>query len=111
MWGGGCGGAAAPLSAPIPHLLCSATRCRPDTSSTGVRLICTNQVGAGARTTVVNTQGGRSVRDNILALFGGKATEGVEPLQVRAAAGREGGGGAQSWPPVPPRAAALWGAA
>lgn len=30
--------------------------------STGVRLICTNQVGNGARTTVVSTQGGATVR-------------------------------------------------
>ncbi|PSC67581.1 DNA mismatch repair PMS1 isoform X3 [Micractinium conductrix] len=50
--------------------------------STGVRLVCTNQVGSGARTTVVNTQCGVSVRDNILTVFGSKAAEGVEPLQV-----------------------------
>ena len=30
--------------------------------STGVRLICTNQVGNSARSTVVNTQGSSSVR-------------------------------------------------
>ncbi|KAI7836307.1 hypothetical protein COHA_009815 [Chlorella ohadii] len=50
---------------------------------TGVRLVCTNQVGNGARTTVVTTQGGRSIRDNILAVFGGKAAEGMEPLEVQ----------------------------
>ncbi|PRW39172.1 mismatch repair endonuclease PMS2 [Chlorella sorokiniana] len=50
---------------------------------TGVRLVCTNQVGNGARTTVVSTQGGRSIRDNILAVFGGKAVEGMESLEVQ----------------------------
>ncbi|KAL4438704.1 hypothetical protein ABPG77_006308 [Micractinium sp. CCAP 211/92] len=50
--------------------------------STGVRLICTNQVGNGARTTVVNTQNSTSIRDNILAVFGSKAADAMQPLHV-----------------------------
>ncbi|KAI3431618.1 hypothetical protein D9Q98_004667 [Chlorella vulgaris] len=50
--------------------------------STGVRIICTNQVGSGTRTTVVNTRGSPCVRDNILAVFGGKAADSMDPLQV-----------------------------
>lgn len=43
------------VTAALPAACCSLR-------STGVRLICTNQVGNGARTTVVNTQNSTSIR-------------------------------------------------
>lgn len=92
--------------------------------STGVRIIATNQPGSGSRTTVVSTQGARSVRcggtskqgrgvgaqfmgvlqfkasqmrlalpwlswrrDNIVAVFGSKAAEGMEALAAEVGGG------------------------
>jgi DNA mismatch repair protein PMS2 len=53
-------------------------------TATKIRLVCTNHTGSGARTVVVSTQGAASVRDNIVAVFGGKVAEAVEPLHVEA---------------------------
>lgn len=122
------------------QVLAAPAACCPCRSA-GVRLICTNQVGNGARTTVVNTQSGATIRwawgaggaasnitgllagvlcpqawvscadpvpdacmtsrwltkdwrrceccaapprrDNILAVFGSKAADAMQPLHVR----------------------------
>ena len=79
--------------------------------STGVRIICTNQVSAGqqtpqlsavllnnmqtptmavpvyqvgssARSTVISTQNGQTVRDNIVTVFGARAADGLEALEA-----------------------------
>ena len=80
--------------------------------STGVRIICTNQVSAGgqqncppsallldsiqapsmamplyqvgssARSTVISTQNVQTVRDNIVTVFGARAADGLEALQA-----------------------------
>ena len=61
--------------------------------ATGVRIIATHAssgtgggAGGGARATVVSTQGAPSVRDNVVAVFGAKAAEGLEPLPAGDAA-------------------------
>lgn len=51
--------------------------------ATGVRLVCTNHTAAGSRTTVVSTQGASSVRDNVIAVFGSKAAEALEAVDIR----------------------------
>jgi DNA mismatch repair protein PMS2 len=48
----------------------------------GVRLVCTNQVGKSGRTTVVQTQGSGSVKDNIITVFGSKTATCLEPLDL-----------------------------
>ena len=50
--------------------------------STGLRLICTNQTGSGSRTVIVTTQGAPTIRDNVIALFGGKTAEALEPVDI-----------------------------
>ncbi|XP_067005498.2 mismatch repair endonuclease PMS2 [Anabrus simplex] len=40
--------------------------------STGVKILCTNQVKKGARATVVSTQGSPTVKENIISVFGAK---------------------------------------
>ncbi|KAK9789027.1 hypothetical protein WJX73_005134 [Symbiochloris irregularis] len=54
---------------------------------TGVRLICTNQVGTGARVTAVASQGASTVRDNIAAVMGARIAEGLQPLTATAPCG------------------------
>jgi len=49
---------------------------------TGVRLLCTNQAGSGARTTVVSTQAGKCVKDNVITLFGGKLAESLDEISI-----------------------------
>ena len=51
-----------PVAAPATAAPLPALAALPLPRSTGVRLVCTNQVGNGARTTVVSTQSGRTVR-------------------------------------------------
>jgi DNA mismatch repair protein PMS2 len=51
-------------------------------TSTDVRLICTNQSGSADRSTVIQTQGGRSLKDNIVTVFGTKFAASLEPLEV-----------------------------
>lgn len=48
----------------------------------GVRLVCTNQVGKSGRTTVVQTQGSGSVKDNIITVFGSKTAACLESLDL-----------------------------
>ena len=48
--------------------------------SEGVRITCSNQVGKGKRTTVVATQG-RSVKDNLVAVFGAKQAATLMPFR------------------------------
>eukprot|EP00884_Botryococcus_braunii_P005905 jgi/Botrbrau1/15315/Bobra.0319s0005.2 len=55
--------------------------------STSVRLICTNQVGAGVRSTVISSQGTAALRDNIVSIFGSKTVEGLELLDVEGSDG------------------------
>lgn len=49
---------------------------------TGVRLLCTNQAGSGARTTVVSTQVGKCVKDNVITLFGGKVADSLDEICI-----------------------------
>jgi len=56
------------------------------------------QVGRGARSTVVSTQGAASVRDNIVTVFGSRVADGLEPL------GAEGPSGARIAGRAPPAA-------
>lgn len=49
--------------------------------STGVRITCTNQVGAGKRNTVICTSGSSSMRENIGAVFGSKQLQSLIPFQ------------------------------
>jgi DNA mismatch repair protein PMS2 len=44
--------------------------------------VCTNQVGKSGRTTVVQTQGSGSVKDNIITVFGTKTATCLEPLDL-----------------------------
>jgi DNA mismatch repair protein PMS2 len=55
--------------------------------STNMRLVCTNQAGSGSRTVVVTTQAAPSVRDNVIALFGGKTAEALDPVDFDAGDG------------------------
>ncbi len=55
--------------------------------STNVRLTCTNQVANGPRATVLSTQAGRSMRENIVAVFGSRLIDALQAMRV------EGGGG------------------
>jgi DNA mismatch repair protein PMS2 len=55
--------------------------------SINTRLICTNQTGSGARTVVVTTQAAPSIRDNVIALFGGKTAEALDPVDFDAGDG------------------------
>lgn len=48
----------------------------------GVRMVCTNQVGKSGRTTIVQTQGSGSVKDNIITVFGSKTATCLEPLDL-----------------------------
>ncbi|KAG0603735.1 hypothetical protein M758_10G116800 [Ceratodon purpureus] len=48
----------------------------------GVRIVCTNQVGKSGRTTIVQTQGSGSVKDNIITVFGSKTATCLEPLDL-----------------------------
>lgn len=48
----------------------------------GVRIVCTNQVGKSGRTTIVQTQGNGSVKDNIITVFGSKTATCLEPLNL-----------------------------
>ncbi|CAI5465886.1 unnamed protein product [Closterium sp. Yama58-4] len=51
--------------------------------STGARILCTNQSGrSSARTTVVQTAGTGSMRENIIAVFGAKAAAGLDPVDI-----------------------------
>ncbi|KAL3143766.1 hypothetical protein ABBQ32_003597 [Trebouxia sp. C0010 RCD-2024] len=76
--------------------------------STGVRMICTNQVGTAARSTVLSSTGGKTMRDNIVNVFGSKLADGLVPVDAetpggsklegfvsRAGAGSRGGGDRQ----------------
>jgi hypothetical protein len=59
------------------------------------------QVGRGARSTVVSTQGAASVRDNIVTVFGSRVADGLEAL------GAEGPSGARIAGRAPPAARLL----
>ncbi|KAK9915857.1 hypothetical protein WJX75_005272 [Coccomyxa subellipsoidea] len=48
--------------------------------ATGVRIICTNQVGTGPRTRIISTQGLASMRDNIVTVFGSRTAEALVAL-------------------------------
>ena len=48
----------------------------------GVRIVCTNQVGKSGRTTIVQSQGSGSVKDNIITVFGSKTATCLESLNV-----------------------------
>jgi DNA mismatch repair protein PMS2 len=61
--------------------------------ATGVRLVCTNQTAAGSRTTVVATQGAADVRGNVAAVFGSKAAEALQAVDIRD--GEAGGSGGE----------------
>ncbi|CAI5521474.1 unnamed protein product, partial [Closterium sp. Naga37s-1] len=51
--------------------------------STHARILCTNQSGrSSARTTVVQTAGTGSMRENIIAVFGAKAAGGLDPVDI-----------------------------
>lgn len=50
--------------------------------ATGVRLVCTHQAGSSSRTVVVSTQAAPSLRDNVTAVFGGRAVEGLEEVSI-----------------------------
>ncbi|KAK9808938.1 hypothetical protein WJX72_006664 [[Myrmecia] bisecta] len=56
--------------------------------STGVRLLCTNQVGAGARSTVISTQEGSTMRDNLITVFGTRTVGAMEALPSTAQGSR-----------------------
>ncbi|KAH7624931.1 hypothetical protein Ndes2526B_g00302 [Nannochloris sp. 'desiccata'] len=55
--------------------------------STNTRLVCTNQTGSGSRTVVVTTQTAPSVKDNVIALFGGKTAEALDCVDFDAGDG------------------------
>ncbi|CAM6083351.1 unnamed protein product [Calypogeia fissa] len=48
----------------------------------GVRIICSHQVGKGARNVVVQTQGNTSLRDNLVTVFGTKTASCMEQLDL-----------------------------
>ncbi|XP_073130166.1 DNA mismatch repair protein PMS1 isoform X2 [Henckelia pumila] len=48
----------------------------------GVRLICTNTTGKNARSVVLKTQGGGSLKDNIITVFGMSTFSSLEPVRV-----------------------------
>ncbi|CAM6050570.1 unnamed protein product [Sphagnum compactum] len=48
----------------------------------GVRIVCTNQVGKSGRSTVIQTQGSGSVKDNVITVFGIKTAACLEPLEL-----------------------------
>ncbi|KAL3701529.1 hypothetical protein R1sor_019551 [Riccia sorocarpa] len=48
----------------------------------GVKLVCSNQTGRGGRTTVVQTQGNSSIKDNIVTVFGVKTAGCMEWLDL-----------------------------
>ncbi|KZV54362.1 hypothetical protein F511_03617 [Dorcoceras hygrometricum] len=48
----------------------------------GVRLICTNTTGKNARSVVLNAQGGGSLKDNIITVFGMSTFACLEPVKV-----------------------------
>lgn len=50
----------------------------------GVRIVCTNQVGKSGRSTVIQTQGSGSVKDNVITVFGIKTAACLEPLELSA---------------------------
>ncbi|KAK9832435.1 hypothetical protein WJX74_010234 [Apatococcus lobatus] len=52
--------------------------------STGVRLVCTNQAGSAARTTVVSTQSNNAILQNITTVFGSKASDTLRPFHAEA---------------------------
>lgn len=58
-----------------------------DASRSQADLRCPSQVGGGARSTVVSTQGAASVRDNIVTVFGARTAEGLQVLSAPAGAG------------------------
>ncbi|XP_030631239.1 mismatch repair endonuclease PMS2 [Chanos chanos] len=49
--------------------------------STGVRIICSNQIGQGKRSTVLCTNGANTMRENIGAVFGPKQLQSLIPFQ------------------------------
>jgi DNA mismatch repair protein PMS2 len=55
--------------------------------STKTRLVCTNQSGSGSRTVVVTTQAAHSIRENVIALFGGKTAEALDCVDFDAGDG------------------------
>jgi DNA mismatch repair protein PMS2 len=54
--------------------------------STGVRIICTNQTGSGARNIVMATQGAQSLKDNVVAIWGRKCADALGPFLENATA-------------------------
>lgn len=54
--------------------------------STGVRIICTNQTGSGARNIVMATQGAQTLKDNVVAIWGRKCADALEPFLENATA-------------------------
>lgn len=50
--------------------------------SKGVRLVCTNSALKNAKSVVLKTQGSRSLKDNIITVFGMSTFTCLEPLQV-----------------------------
>ncbi|BDA44213.1 probable mismatch repair endonuclease PMS2 [Coccomyxa sp. Obi] len=55
--------------------------------TTGVRIICTNQVGTGPRTRMLSTQGLANMRDNIVTVFGSRTAEALVALDGTSAEG------------------------
>lgn len=55
--------------------------------ATGVRLVCTNQAGSGPRGVVLTTQAGRTLRDNIAAVFGSRLVDALQAMDVQGASG------------------------
>ncbi|DBA95699.1 hypothetical protein WJX82_003265 [Trebouxia sp. C0006] len=55
--------------------------------STGVRMICTNQVGSAARSTVLSSTGGKCLKDNVVNVFGSRLAEGLVALHAETASG------------------------
>lgn len=50
--------------------------------ATGVRLVCTNQAGSAPRAAVLSTAAGRTLRDNIMAVFGSKLMDALQAMDV-----------------------------
>ena len=57
--------------------------------SVGVRFVCSNLSEKGARSTLVSTQGGRSVLDNIATVLGAKTAGQVIPAKIKLTAAGE----------------------
>ncbi|CAI5532442.1 unnamed protein product [Closterium sp. Naga37s-1] len=80
--------------------------------STHARILCTNQSGrSSARTTVVQTAGTGSMRENIIAVFGAKAAAGLDPVDITFPLSPAAAAAAPAPPALAPPAAATGAAA